>query len=54
MIDSKLDLKMNILLHTQVQYGIMAETDLINCAIEMFNWSKLFLGKNIHKQVVLF
>ena len=31
-----------------------SETDLINCSIESFNWSKLFSGKNVHEQVELF
>ena len=31
-----------------------SETDLINCSIERFDWSKLFSGKNVHDQVELF
>ena len=31
-----------------------SETDLINHSIEIFDWSKLFSGKNVHEQVELF
>ena len=31
-----------------------AETDLINRSIESFDWSKLFLDKDVHEQVTLF
>ena len=31
-----------------------SETDSINCSIEIFDWSYLFSGKNVHEQVELF
>ena len=31
-----------------------SETDLINCSIKNFDWSKLLSGKNVHEQVELF
>ena len=31
-----------------------SETDSINCSIEVFYWSYLFSGKNVHEQVELF
>ena len=34
-------------------YG-KAQTDLINCAIDQFDWVNLFLDKNINDQVILF
>ena len=34
-------------------YG-KAQTDLINRAIDQFDWVNLFLGKKINEQVVLF
>ena len=32
----------------------MAENDLINRSIESFDWPKLFLGKDVYEQVILF
>ena len=31
-----------------------AETNLINRAIERFEWPKLFFGKDVHEQVTFF
>ena len=31
-----------------------AQTDLINCAIDQFDWLKLFLDRNVNEQVILF
>ena len=37
-----------------MQYEIMAETDSTNRPIKVYSRPKLFLGKNVHKQVILF
>ena len=38
-----------------VKYGIIKDqTDLFNPAIDKFDWVKLFLGKNINEEIILF
>ena len=37
-----------------MQYEIMAETHSTNGTIKVSNRPKLFLGENVHKQVIVF
>ena len=39
--------------HEVWDYG-KAQTDLINCSIDQFDWFNIFLDKNIIEQVILF